>query len=135
MNAMKLVSGIRLLGEREGTGAPAKKGERAVFNLRLFLNQGEEVPLNAKQAEHLPKERLRMKRASSSSITRSCLDGGKRLPAVERAVLGMRAGGYRKVCISPHLAYRGKGIPELIPPDAVLVCEIWLRHLAEKEAP
>jgi len=31
--------------------------------------------------------------------------------------------------VSPHLAYRDKGVPELIPPDAVLICEIWLRHV------
>jgi FKBP-type peptidyl-prolyl cis-trans isomerase len=39
----------------------------------------------------------------------------------------MNVGGYRKVRISPHLAYRDKGIPGLIPPNAVLICEIWLR--------
>ena len=46
---------------------------------------------------------------------------------VEHALLGMKVGGYRKVRISPHLAYRDKGIPDLIPPNAVLICEIWLR--------
>lgn len=46
---------------------------------------------------------------------------------VEHALLGMNVGGYRKVRISPHLAYRDKGIPGLIPPNAVLICEIWLR--------
>ena len=46
---------------------------------------------------------------------------------VEHALLGMKVGGYRKVRISPHLAYRDKGIPGLIPPNAVLICEIWLR--------
>jgi FKBP-type peptidyl-prolyl cis-trans isomerase len=43
--------------------------------------------------------------------------------------MGMKVGGYRKVRISPHLAYRDKGIPDLIPPDAVLICEIWLRDI------
>jgi hypothetical protein len=40
------------------------------------------------------------------------------------AVQGMRIGGYRKVAISPHLAYGDKGIPDEIPPHAVLVAEI-----------
>jgi FKBP-type peptidyl-prolyl cis-trans isomerase len=43
----------------------------------------------------------------------------------------MKVGGYRKVRISPHLAYRDKGLPELIPPHAVLVAEIWLRAVLE----
>ncbi len=41
--------------------------------------------------------------------------------------MGMKVGGYRKVHVSPHLIYRDKGIPDLIPPNAVLICEIWLR--------
>ena len=46
---------------------------------------------------------------------------------VEHALMGMKVGGYRKVRVSPHLAYRDTGIPDLIPPNAVLICEIWLR--------
>jgi FKBP-type peptidyl-prolyl cis-trans isomerase len=41
----------------------------------------------------------------------------------------MKVGGYRTVRISPHLAYRNEGIPDLIPRDAVLVVEIWLRNV------
>jgi FKBP-type peptidyl-prolyl cis-trans isomerase len=40
----------------------------------------------------------------------------------------MKVDGYRKVRVSPHLAYRDKGIPDLAPPDAVLICQIWLRN-------
>ena len=36
----------------------------------------------------------------------------------------MRVGGYRKVVIAPHLAYREKGIPAVIPPNAKLTVEI-----------
>jgi hypothetical protein len=56
---MKRLSGLKLLEEREGEGTPANKGDRVVYNTRVFLNQGEEVPLNAKQAEHLPREMVR----------------------------------------------------------------------------
>jgi FKBP-type peptidyl-prolyl cis-trans isomerase len=53
------------------------------------------------------------------------------IAGVEHALLGMKVGGYRKVRISPHLAYRDKGIPDLIPHDAVLVVELWLRAIME----
>ena len=46
------------------------------------------------------------------------------IAGVEHALVGMKVGGYRKVRVSPYLAYRDKGIPDLIPPDAVLICEI-----------
>ena len=47
---------------------------------------------------------------------------------VEHVLTGMKVDGYRKVRVSPHLAYRDKGIPDLAPPDAVLICQIWLRN-------
>ena len=51
------------------------------------------------------------------------------MAAVDHALMDMKVCGYRKVRISPHLAYRDKGIPDLIPLDAVLICEIWLRDI------
>ena len=51
------------------------------------------------------------------------------MAGVEQILMGMKVGGCRKVRISPHLAYRNKGIPDLISPDAVLICEIWLRDI------
>jgi hypothetical protein len=46
---MKRLSGLKLLKEREGEGTPTNTGDRVVFNMRLFLNKGEEVPLNERQ--------------------------------------------------------------------------------------
>ena len=40
---MKRMSGLKLLDEREGSRTPAKKGDRVVYNMRLFLNKGDEV--------------------------------------------------------------------------------------------
>jgi FKBP-type peptidyl-prolyl cis-trans isomerase len=51
------------------------------------------------------------------------------IAGVERSLMGMKAGGYRKVRVSPHLAYREKGLPGLIPENAVLVVELWLREI------
>ena len=59
-NRMKRLSGLKLLEEREGKGTPANKGDRVMFNMRLFLNKGDEVPLNETQAKHLPKEMIRV---------------------------------------------------------------------------
>jgi hypothetical protein len=57
---MKHLSGLKLLEEREGVGTPANKGDRILFNMRLFLNKGAEVRLNETQATHLPKEMIRL---------------------------------------------------------------------------
>lgn len=129
---MKRVSGIRLLDEREGEGNPAQKGDRLVYNIRIFLNRGEEVALNAKQAEHLPKEMLRMEEGVTLVDHTIVLGQREAIAGIEEALIGMTVGGYRKVRISPHLAYREKGIPDLIPPNAVLTVEIWLRQIIQE---
>jgi hypothetical protein len=126
---MKRLSGLKLLEEREGEGMPTNKGNRVLFNMRLFLNKGDEVPLNETQAKHLPKERIRV--VDGVTLIERTIVLGRReaMAGVEHALMGMKVGGYRKVRVSPHLAYRDKGIPDLIPPDAVLICEIWLRDI------
>ena len=126
---MKRISGLKLLDEREGVGAPAKKGDRVVYNTRIFLNQGHEVPLNDIHAKQLPTEMVRIEGGVTFIDQTVVLGRRQAIAGVEHALMGMRVGGYRKVRVSSHLAYRDKGIPDLIPPDAVLICEIWLRNI------
>ena len=128
---MKQMSGLKLLEEREGFGTPAKKGDCVVYNTRIFLNQGDEVPLNDIQAKQLPKEMVRVE--DEVTLIDHTIVLGRRLAiaGVEHALMGMKVGGYRKVRVSPHLAYRDKGVPDLIPPDAVLIVELWLREIVE----
>ena len=124
---MKHLSGLKLLEEREGVGTPANKGDRILFNMRLFLNKGAEVRLNETQATHLPKGMIRVVDGVTLIDRTIVLGRRETMAGVEQALKGMKVGGYRKVRVSPHLAYRDTGIPDLIPPNAVLICEIWLR--------
>ncbi|HEV8326552.1 MAG TPA: FKBP-type peptidyl-prolyl cis-trans isomerase [Nitrospiraceae bacterium] len=124
---MKRISGLKLLEEREGVGTPAKKGDRVMFHMRLFLNKGDEIPLNETQAKHLPKEMIRVVEGMTFIDRTIVLGRREAIAGVEHTLMGMKAGGYRKVRVSPHLAYRDKGIPDLIPSDAVLIVELWLR--------
>jgi len=128
---MKRLSGVKLLEEREGEGRSTQMGDRVVYNMRLFLNKGDEVPLNAKQAKHLPKLMIRVEEGVKFIDHTTVLGSRQSMAGVEHVLMGMKVGGYRKVRISPHLAYRDKGIPDLIPPDALLICEIWLRHIEQ----
>jgi len=129
---MKRLGGVKLLDDREGEGQPAQKGDRVIYNVRLFLNKGEEVPLNASQAEHLPKEMLRIEGNVTFVDHQTVLGSRQTMAGIEHALTGMKAGGYRKVRISPHLAYREKGLSNLIPPQAVLTVEVWLRHIIQE---
>jgi FKBP-type peptidyl-prolyl cis-trans isomerase len=128
---MKRLSGLTLLDEREGEGQSAQRGDRVTYNTKLFLNHGDEVPLNDIQAKQLPPEMVRVEGGTTFIDHTIVLGRRQAIAGVEQALVGMKAGGYRKIRVSPHLAYREKGIPDLIPPEAVLICEIWLRHIIE----
>ena len=39
-------------------------------------------------------------------------------------VEGMRIGGTRRLEIAPHMAYGDRGVPDRIPPGAMLIAEI-----------
>lgn len=128
---MKRLSGLKLLEEREGEGTPANKGDRVLFNMRLFLNKGDKVPLNETQAKHLPKDMIRVVDGVTFVDHTIMLGRREAIAGVEHTLMGMKVGGYRKVRISPHLAYRDKGIPDLVPPNAVLIVELWVQKIID----
>ena len=126
---MRLRSGIKLLDEREGVGQRAKKGDRIIYNLKMFLNKGDEVPLNLRQAEYLPEKMIRNENGYRFVDHEITLGRRRAIAGVEYSLLGMKESGYRKVLLSPHLAYRETGVDDLIPPDAILIVELWVREL------
>jgi len=126
---MKTKSGIKVLDDVEGIGKPAQKGDTVVYNVKIFLNKGEEVPLNEIQIKNMPKYKIRT--VANYSFVDHVIALGRReaIAGVEHSLIGMKEEGYRKVRVSPHLAYREKGIPDLIPQNAVLIIELWLRSI------
>ncbi|MBZ5641559.1 MAG: FKBP-type peptidyl-prolyl cis-trans isomerase [Acidobacteriia bacterium] len=125
----RLASGIQLLAETEGQGPAAAKGNGVIYNIKIWLNRGDEVPLNALQAQHLPERMIRTVNGEKLVDHTAALGKREVIAGIERSLVGMKAGGYRKVRVSPHLAYREKGLPDLIPEHAVLVVELWVREI------
>jgi FKBP-type peptidyl-prolyl cis-trans isomerase len=110
-----MTPGITVLTETDGHGDAAVKGDTVEFESQAFLSRGDPA-----------QERLTM----STRL-------GKRqvIAGVEQALLGMRAGGYRKVRIGPHLAYRDAGVPDKVPPNAVMIYELWMRRISKNSEP
>lgn len=125
---MKRLSGLKLLEEREWGGRQAQKGDRIVYNARIFLNQGDEAPLNDLQTRQVPKEMIRVVDGVTFIDHTIVLGQRQAIAGIEHALLGMKSDGYGKVRISPHLAYRETGVPGLIPPNAALVVDLWVRR-------
>lgn len=127
---MKLPSGLEILENQEGSGPIAESGHTIIYNVRIFLNHGDEVLINETQAKlGMPDERIRRENDQIFIDHISTLGKRQAIAGIEKALLGMRVGGFRKVRVSPHLAYGSRGIPGLIPPDAVLNISVWLREI------
>lgn len=108
--ARRLTSGVKVVKESEGTGRAATKGDTVEFDSQGFLSRGQCV---------------------QQRLTTTSRIGDRRLIAgLECSLIGMRPGGYRKVRISPHLAYRDEGVPVAeIPANAVLIYELWMTRV------
>jgi len=112
---VRLPSGLKLLEDTPGTGPGAERGDVVVFDLRETLSRGDVI------GEH-----VRFEHALGS---RTIMAG------LEYTLYGMRAGGYRRVRVSPHLAYRERGVPGKVPENAVIVCEIRVREVRKPVTP
>lgn len=104
-----MVSGLKVIEETEGTGATAQKGDTLTFDCAAFLNKGSLV--HERRTERL------------------VLGSRRAIAGIEYALAGMREGGYRRIRISPHLAYGDAGVDGKVPPQAVLVYELWLKSV------
>jgi FKBP-type peptidyl-prolyl cis-trans isomerase len=102
---------VKLLDEEPGLGRRAQRGDVVSFEFRACLSGGDTVV----EPVHID----------------SRLGSRRIIAGVEYALEGMREGGRRRVRISPHLAYGERGIPDRIPPNAVLVCDIWLQEVRD----
>jgi FKBP-type peptidyl-prolyl cis-trans isomerase len=127
---MKITSGIELLEETVGHGPAATQGDEVTYNARFYLRRGDEVTWDneiiARARGHLATRRVE----DIELIDHVTTLGRRRVIAgVEKTLVGMRAGGFREVLVSPHLAYRDAGVPGRIPPGALLRIRLWVRQL------
>lgn len=126
----KIAKGIELLQEIVGVGAVADKGDIVTYNARIFLRKGDEV---TQDASIISKGRahLKTRMIDGAELIDHVTELGKRhsISGIEKALDGMKASGYREVLVPPHLAYREKGIPGLIPENAMLRIQLWVRDI------
>jgi hypothetical protein len=127
----RLAKGIELLDEILGEGPEAVTGASVVYNARFFLRRGEEVTRDAEIISRA-REHLRTRIIDGIELIDHATELGKRRPiaGVEKSLYGMRGKGYREVLVAPHLAYGEQGCPGLIPANAMLRIQIWLRAVS-----
>ena len=114
-------SGIEQLEDRPGNGAPVERKRVYRVRLKMWLNRGE--PVRWEQPWGMIDHAV-LEDDGSTLLTDLRIDRENLVAGLFQGIEGMRIGGWRKLKISPHLAYGSKGVAGQIPPDAVVVAEI-----------
>ncbi|MEN6423719.1 MAG: FKBP-type peptidyl-prolyl cis-trans isomerase [Phycisphaerales bacterium] len=126
---MFIREGVKLLEEQQGDGDVVQRQREYILSIRFTLNRGEVVASPPVSFRPAPGQRLH---EDGFLEHRTRINRNWLIPGLFYAVQGMRIGGYRKVAISPHLAYGEKGLPDTIPPNAKLIAEIKVLREAVK---
>lgn len=83
-----------------GDGELAARGRTVTICYDLYLNHGDKIQERQQCTFRLGAREV--------------------IAGIDYGVEGMRVGGRRRLRVGPQLAYRDKGIPGVVPPDAVL---------------
>ena len=123
---MNIKKGVKLIEEKEGHGDPVVRQRNYLLSIRLTLKRGDVVTnpdkcLGGYLSDH---HRIGQLEPDGFFVHQVRMDRVFLIPGIFYALDGMRVGGYRKVAIAPHLAYGEKGVPDVVPRNALLVAEI-----------
>jgi FKBP-type peptidyl-prolyl cis-trans isomerase len=105
--------GVEYEDIKPGDGPSAVRGAKVSVRYNLFLNRGKLVQENQEYSFRVGKRRV--------------------IPGLEYGVEGMRVGGERHLRVGPHLAYRDRAVPGLVPANAVLEFHVTLLRIESPE--
>lgn len=112
-------SDVIINDELIGMGSYAKRGSTVIFDYTAYVHDLK------KPAEWGQKFDSTLDRKAPRTLV---IGAGQTIPGLERALMGMREGGQRRVLIPPGLGYGKDGAGDgLIPPGSTLLYEIQLR--------
>lgn len=98
--------GVEIEEDRPGDGPIAERGATVVVRYSSYLRRGEAFERDRVLTLTLGQRRV--------------------IAGLEYAIEGMRVAGRRRIRVGPHLAYRARGVPGRIPPNAVLTFDLEL---------
>jgi FKBP-type peptidyl-prolyl cis-trans isomerase len=108
---MARLRGLKIEDLVVGEGSVVVKGSTVTIRYDGFLNRG---------------DRFQEQVVSSFRVGRRQVVAG-----LEHGVIGMKAGGRRRISFGPHLAFRDAGVPGTVPPNAKLIFDVELLKVDE----
>jgi hypothetical protein len=117
----RLRSGLTLLLDITGAGELVRRQHVYRVRFRFWLHQGDPVRWTEPWGERLDSQLLD---GGTTLITGVRMDRVSLVNGLFYGMDGMRVGGTRRLEIAPHLAFRDKGVADIIPPNALLTAEV-----------
>ena len=113
--------GLEMLSDSPGGGTPVERGHTYLTRLKLWLNKGDAVRWTSPWGNI---DRARLEDGGQTLISDLRIDRHNLFSGLFYGIDDMRIGGVRRLRISPHLAYGERGVPGIIPANAVLIVEV-----------
>jgi hypothetical protein len=117
----RLRSGLTLLVDVPGEGDAVGRQRNYLVQLRIWLKRGEPVRWPSAWG---PVGTARLEDDGETLVTEVRTNRGQMISGLFYGMEGMRVGGMRRLEIAPHLAFGERGVPGVIPPNAVLTAEV-----------
>jgi hypothetical protein len=115
----RLRSGLTLLLDIPGTGGPVRRHHNYMIRLRLWLHRGDPVRWQPPGVVE-----VRVEDNGETLISEMRIDRSSMMNGLFYGIDGMCVGGTRRLEIAPHLAYGEKGVPGMIPENAMIIAEV-----------
>jgi hypothetical protein len=129
----RLRSGVVLLWDVPGMGAPLRRQQRYRVQLRHWLDDGRK-PVRWVAASG-PVGIAQLDDDGETLITEILVNRGQLMSGLFYGLDGMHVGGTRRLEIAPHMAYGERGVRGVIPPGASLVIEVTVLAAASADQP
>jgi hypothetical protein len=113
--------GIELLGDQPGDGPAIERHESYRIRVKMWLNRGD--PVRWERAWGLLTD-ADLEDDGGTLVTDVRMDRVSLISGLFYGMEGMRIGGTRRLRIPPSFAFGETGIPDRIPPHAVIIAEV-----------
>jgi uncharacterized protein len=117
----RIRSGLILLADVPGDGEPVRRQHAYLIRLRMWLSRGDAVRWISAWG---PAGLARLEDDGRVLITEVHVHRGRLISGLFYGLEGMRIGGMRRLEIAPQLGHGDRGVPGVIPPNAVLTAEV-----------
>jgi len=113
--------GIELLSEQRGDGPAVERHESYRIRVKMWLNRGDPVRWESPWG---PLTHAYLEDDGATLVTDVRMDRVCLIPGLFYGLEGMRIGGTRRLRIPPAFAFGETGIPDRIPPNAMITAEV-----------